>query len=155
MTIKIKFSNPVSQNKFLHNLVCAKKSNTNYKHFYHTLLDEAKDKVSFRINDEDRAVIAWDIDFYPDENLVDIECHPCDIDKLQSLVFDLLESINEKAWVRLIDTKFFYNGGMEFFVIMGGAKQELYKLSVDRNSLLSVEGYHIPMEVREGQDYIF
>lgn len=151
MTVKIKFLNPVSQEKFLHNLVNAKKKDSNYKHSYHKLLEEAKSKASFRISDEEgKIIVSCEIDFYPDENLVDIEVHPCDFDKFQALVLATLEGINEKAFIRFIDIKFFYNGGNEFFVLSVGGKRKIYKLSVDRDRLLDVEAYHIPMEIKEG-----
>ena len=125
----------------MHNLVNAKKRNVEYKHLYHKLLEEAKDKVSFRISGEDgKTIVFCDIDFYPSENLVDIECQPCDFDKLQSLlIFDLLESINEKAIVRFIDTKFFFDGGMDFYVEFKDRNGEgIRKVSSDRDNLLEV-----------------
>jgi len=141
MTVKIKFLNPVSQNKFLHNLVNAKKRNSEYKHLYHKLIEEAKDKVSFHIsNEENKIVVSFEMDFYPDENLVDIECQPCDFGKLESLlVFDLLEAINEKAIVRFIDTKFFFDEGMNFYVEFKDRNGEgIRKVSSDRDNLLEV-----------------
>jgi hypothetical protein len=141
MTVKIKFLNPVSQNKFLHNLVNAKKRNSEYKHLYHKLIEEAKDKVSFHIsNEENKIVVSFEMDFYPDENLVDIECQPCDFGKLESLlVFDLLEAINEKAVVRFIDTKFFFDEGMDFYVEFKDRNGEgIRKVSSDRDNLLEV-----------------
>jgi len=145
MTVKIKFLNPVSQNKFLHNLVNAKKRNSEYKHLYHKLIEEAKDKVSFYISDEENKVsVSFEVDFYPDENLVDIECQPCDFGKLQSLlVFDLLESINEKAVIRFIDEKFYFDGGVDFYIIIGGKKEIIRKVSSDRNNLLEVTNSRI------------
>lgn len=147
--VKIQFLNPVSQNKFLHNMVNAKKRNSNYKHLYYYLIADVKDKASFRLNDENGEVVVCDIDFYPDENLVEIECSPCDFDKLQSLMLDALEEINEKAWMKFIDTDFFYNSQGEFFV--KGTRNEIYKLSSDRNGLLEIEAYRIPMEMRENK----
>lgn len=141
MTVKIKFLKPVTQGKFLHNLVNAKKRNVEFKHLYHKLLEEDKDKVSFRIFDEqNKNVVYCDIDFYPEENLVDIECQPCDFGKLESLlVFDLLESINENAVVRFIDTKFYFDGGMDFYVGFKDKNGEgIRKVSSDRDNLLEV-----------------
>lgn len=140
MRVKIKFQNPVSQEKFMHNLVNAKKVNGNYKHFQHKVLEEAKNKVSFRLsNDEGRTVVFIEMDFYPEENLVEIECQPCNFDQLQTLlVFDLLESINERAVVRFIDTKFFYDGGMDFYVVLNGKKGNICKVSTDKENLLEV-----------------
>jgi hypothetical protein len=145
MTVKIKFlKNPVSQVKFLHNLVNAKKRNSNYKHLHHYVIDEAKDKVSFHLNDENGEVVVCDIDFYPNENLVDIEVHPCDFGKLQSLlVFDLLESINEEAVVRFIDEKFYFDGGMDFYIVIDGKKEIIRKVSSDRENLLEVTSARI------------
>lgn len=152
MTIKIKFLNSVTQDKFMHNLLNAKKKNSEYKHLYHKIIQEANDIVSFRISDEEgKIIVSCEINFYPDENLVDIEFQPCDLEKLKSLVFDTLEEMNEKAKMRFVDTRFFYNGGVEFFVMPAGAKQEIYKLSVDRDRLLDVEAYRIPMEIRGKQ----
>ncbi|MDO9231658.1 MAG: hypothetical protein Q7U36_04255 [bacterium] len=141
MTVKIKFLKPVTQNKFLHNLVNAKKKNSEYKHLYHKLIEEAKDKVSFHIsNEENKVIVSFEMDFYPDDNLVDIECQPCDFGKLESLlVFDLLEAINEKAVVRFIDTKFFFDEGMNFYVEFKDRNGEgIRKVSSDRNNLLEV-----------------
>lgn len=145
MTVKIKFLKPVTQDKFLHHLVNAKKRNVEYKHLYHKLLEEDNDKVSFRIFDEqNKNVVYCDIDFYPEENLVDIECQPCDFGKLESLlVFDLLESINENAVVRFIDTKFYFDGGMDFYVVIDRKKEIIRKVSSDRNNLIEVTNSRI------------
>jgi len=154
MTVKIKFLKPVTQNKFLHNLVNAKKRNSNYKHLFHYVIDEAKDKVSFRLTDENGEVVVCDIDFYPDENLVDMECSPCDFGKLESLlVFDLLEGINEKAVVRFIDEKIYFDGGMDFYYITGGKKTKILKVSSDRNDFLEVTNSRILAEI-EVLDFI-
>jgi hypothetical protein len=141
MTVKIKFLTPVSQNKFLHNLVNAKKRNANYKHFTHRLIKE-KDKAWFTI---DEVNVSCEINFYPNDNVADIECQPCDFEKLQSLlVFDLLESINEKAVVRFLDSKFFFNGDVEFYFV---SNNRLQKVSNNRNSLLAVDNSRIMAEI--------
>ncbi|MFZ2193155.1 MAG: hypothetical protein WAV31_02840 [Candidatus Moraniibacteriota bacterium] len=145
MTVKIKFLNSVGQERFLHNLVNAKKRNLNYKHLYHRLINEAKDKVSFHISDENNnAVVFCEINFYPAENLVDIECQPCDFGKLQSfLIFDLLESINEKAVARFIDEKFYFDGSVDFYILIDGKKEIIRKVSSDRENLLEVTNARI------------
>jgi hypothetical protein len=149
MTVKIKFLKPVTQDKFLHNLVNAKKRNINYKHLHHFVIDEAKDKVSFHLNDENGEVVVCDIDFYPDENLVDFECYPCDFGKLQSLlVFDLLESINEEAIVRFLDEKFFFDGGVDFYIVIDGKRNIIHKVSSDRNNLMEVTNSRILAKIK-------
>ncbi|MDD3607176.1 MAG: hypothetical protein PHQ20_00025 [Candidatus Moranbacteria bacterium] len=154
MGIKIKFLKPVSQNKFLHNLVNAKKRNSNYKHLYHKLLEEAQDKFSFQIYDENKNIVYCDIDFYPQDNEVCIECQPCDFEMLQSLlVFDLLESINEKSIIRFIDFKYFFDGGMDFYLVQGGLKNKIYKISSDRMNTLDVTNSRILAEI-DGLDFI-
>ncbi|KKP67798.1 MAG: hypothetical protein UR66_C0010G0036 [Candidatus Moranbacteria bacterium GW2011_GWE1_35_17] len=149
MTIKIKFLNPVTQDKFVHNLLNAKKKNSEYKHLYHKIIQEAKDTVSFRINNEEgKIIVSCEINFYPDENLVDIECHPCDFGKLQTLlVFDLLEAINEKAVVRFIDSKFYFDSGMDFYIVVDMKKGLVSKISSDRNRLLEANNAGITRRI--------
>ena len=152
MGIKIKFLTPVSQGKFLHNLVNAKKSNPNYKHIPHKLLEEAKDKVSFRITDDDgKNIVYCDIDFFPEDNMVYVECQPGgNPDALQSLLlFDLLESINEKAVIRFFSSLYFFNGGMELYFVSGGPRQKVHKVSSNRNDLLEVGNSRIIAEITQ------
>lgn len=133
----------------MHHLVNAKKRSSNYKHLRHYVIDEVKDKVSFRLNDEKGEVVVCDIDFYPAEDLIDMECSPCDFRKLESLlVFDLLESISEKAFARFLDTKFYYSGS-QFFVITDGPKPIVYRVSPDRNTLNEVADSRIYREIME------
>lgn len=151
MRVKIKFLAPVSQEKLIHNLVNAKKRNPHYKHHLHKLIQEAKDKVSFQVfGESNKNLVYCDIDFYPEENLVDIECEASNYDQLHSLlVFDLLESIDEKAVIRFIDSKIFFNGGMEFYFVSNGPRQEIHRVSSDRNNLLEVTNSRTVVQIRQ------
>lgn len=149
MTVKIKFLIPVSKNKFMHQLVNARKINSHYKHFPHKVLEEVPNKVNFRIFDGDKNLLNCEIDFYNDDTVC-IECDALNYDALQSLlVFDLLESINEKAVVAFFDSKFFFNGDVEFYFIAEGPRQEIQKVSSDRNNLLEVTNSRIKLEITE------
>ncbi len=155
MTVKIKFLKSVTQDKFLHNLVNAKKKNSEYKHFHHHLFEEAKDKVSFSINDESgKNIVRCGIDFYPNENLVEMECSPCDFGKLQALlVFDLLQDINERAIVRFIDEKIYFDGGMDFYYVTDGPRPKIKKVSSSRDDFLEVTNSRILAEI-DALDFI-
>jgi len=150
MGIKIKFLNPVSQEKFLHNLLNAKKGNSNYKHFNHKFFQEVKDKVVFRIFDDKlKNLVNCEIDFYPND-VIHIECEANNYDELQSLlVFDLLEAINERAVVRYVDSKIFFNGDVEFYFISDGPRQEIQKVSSDRRNLLEVSNSRIVTQIKQ------
>ncbi|MDD5489300.1 MAG: hypothetical protein PHP25_01280 [Candidatus Moranbacteria bacterium] len=142
---------PVNREKFLHNLVNVKKRNPHYKHCLHKMILEAENKVSFQVFDNNKKSIVYcDIDFYPDDNLVDIECQPCDPEKLESLlVFDLLEAINEKAAVRFVDTKIYFAGDASFFVTDERKKEKVYRISRDRERLLDAGNSRTVAEIIE------
>lgn len=145
MTVKIKFlNNAVSQNKFVHNLVNSKKRNEHYKHFYHSLI-ENPNNVAFTISDENKKIIvACEFDFYPAENLVEVEFRPCDFEKLKSLlVFELLESINEKAVTRFLDERFYFDGGMDFYYVPDSPNPNIRKISSDKDDYLEVTNSRI------------
>jgi hypothetical protein len=148
MTVKIKFLNPVSKNKFLHNLVNSRKINSYYRHFPHKLLNEATDNVTFRIFDGDKDLVKCEIEFC-ENGIVQIEYDALNYDALQSLlVFDLLESIDEKAVVAYVDSKFYFNGGMEFYFVVEGPRQEIHKVSSNRNDLLEVTNSRTILEIK-------
>lgn len=140
MGIKIKFLTPIKLEKFLHNLVNAKKRNSNYKHYSHELIDNDNNEFTFRIFDDSRDIVYCDISCYTDGTL-HIEVKPgCDLDALQSLlVFDLLEDINEKAVIRFLTSKYFFNGDKEFYYVADGPRTKLQKVSSNRDDLLEVD----------------
>lgn len=137
MTVKIKFLSPISKEKFLHQLANAKKLDSGYKHYQHKILEEAKDKFSFRIFDEKETLVNCEIDFYPND-VVNIDFQDCNnLEKLRNLlVFGLLDSICEKAIIRFAGSRYFYNGG-EFFIRHFPGKN-VYKIASNRDTLLEV-----------------
>jgi hypothetical protein len=148
MTAKFKFYRSMSQGRFLHNLKLAKKTHQYFRQFLHTIEVCEDGSQLFMLQDsEGSSVLNLHLDF-PSEDRVIAECEETNFEALETLlVFDLLESLDEKALVRFIDTKFFYSDG-EFFVVQDGPNPKTYKLSSDRETLLEVERYHIPLEIR-------
>lgn len=147
MTAKFKFYRSMSQEKFLHNLKLAKKNHQYFRQFLHTSEICADGSRLFILRDsEGNSVLNLHLIFLS-EDIVIAECEEMNFEALETLlVFDVLVSLDEKAFVRFIDTKFLYSDG-EFFVVRDGPIPKVYKLSSDRNRLLEVENYHIPREI--------
>lgn len=152
MTAKFKFYRATTKERFLRNLAFAKKGNQYYQAFTHSIETADGGSTDFLLVDsEGKIVLRLRFDFYPD-GVVYAECEDGNPSELESLlVFDLLEHIDEKAFVRFIDTKFFYDDG-EFFVIQDGPNRVVRKILSDRNSLVELELYHIPLEIREEEN---
>ncbi len=150
MGIKFKFLKPISKEKFLHNLVNAKKRNSKYKHDLHKLV-ENENKATLQILDKSgKSIINCDFEFHEKDDVVYVECEAENYDNLQLLlVFDLLESINEQAIVRYIDSKFFFNGDVEFYFIQDGPRQEIHKVASDRVNLQEVTNSRTIVKVRQ------
>lgn len=147
MTAKFKFCVPVKKEKFLFNFAFAKKSHPYFRQFLHATETNSDGSSAFLLRGSDgKEVLRLRFDFYPD-NIVTAECEAGNFAELEDLlVFGFLEMLGEKAFVRFIDTKFFYSGA-EFFVVQDGPNPKVNKLSSDKNTLLEVSGYRIPREI--------
>jgi len=144
MKIEVRFDVPVSKERMLHNLRNVKKIVPILKSHLFEIIDE-----KYLVKDDEGKVIS---EF---KYLIDEETHAIHFDKFKGklkeeiekmLTFDFPEEVGEKCLVFDYEKKRkMYFSLSEWFLM---EKNKTYKVCLDRQKLVEVELYHIPLEAR-------
>lgn len=148
MKINVQFTVPVSAEKMKHNLRHLKKNVPVLRHYISELTEDkyylkddngnAVSELSYFILEEKQAITFSD---FQGKHKEEVE---------EMLNFRFPEEVGEKAFIhnREKKTKIYFSLE-EFFLI---EKEGVYKIGLDNNKLMKVEGYRIPRELKVGVD---
>jgi hypothetical protein len=143
MEIKIQFVSPVSRGRLEHCLKNVKKIVPSLRGYLFEVLED-----KYLIKDEDGSVLA-EFKYFVDES-TNVICFDSFKGKFKDelekmLVFDFAEEVGLKGFVfnKQKKWKMYFDG--EWFLI---EKSGVYKIGLDREKLMKVDGYRIPLEVR-------
>jgi hypothetical protein len=145
MKIIIQFVEAVSKEKMLHNLRNVKKIIPSLRSYPFEITDE---KYLVK-NDEGKVFVEW-------RYFVDEKTHVISFDKFKGelkdeveemLIFDFPEEMGEKCFVFNQEKKWkMYFSINEWFLI---EKNKVFKIGADREKLMEMEKYRIPLETRK------
>lgn len=145
MKITIQFVEAVSKEKMLHNLRNVKKIIPGLRSYPFEITEE---KYLIK-NEEGRIIAEW-------RHFVDEKTHVISFDKFKGelkeeiekmLIFDFPEEVGEKCFVFNQEKKWkMYFSINEWFLI---EKNKVFKIGPDREKLIEIELYHVPIEARE------